>query len=82
MFHFDLLSTASNPTPLRHQPAEIRSDHNEYAINYILDVKIGSWLDRRGRYIQFLKPFVGYDVPEWMLHEQMDECKLIFKFLS
>jgi len=35
VFHCDLLSKTSNSTHLRHQPAEIESDHNEYAIDYI-----------------------------------------------
>jgi orotate phosphoribosyltransferase len=52
-FHCDLLSKASNSTPLRHQPAEIESDHNEYAIDYISDVKIGNCPYRRGPYLQF-----------------------------
>jgi hypothetical protein len=37
--HCDLLSKASNSKPLRHQPVEIESDHNEYAIDFISDAK-------------------------------------------
>jgi hypothetical protein len=77
-----LLPKASNPTPLRHQPAEIESDHNEYAIDYISDVKIGNRPNRRGPYLQFLTHFVGYNVPEWMLLEQVDDCEKLFVFLS
>ena len=40
VFHCDLLSKASNSTPLRHQPTEIESDHNEYAIDFISDAKV------------------------------------------
>ena len=82
VFYCDLLTKASNSTPLRHQPAEIESDHNEYAIDYISDVKIGTWPNRRGPYLQFLTHFVGYNVPEWMLLEQVDDCEQLFVFLS
>ena len=40
VFHCDFLSKASNSKPLRHQPVEIESDHNEYAINFISDAKV------------------------------------------
>jgi hypothetical protein len=40
VFHCDLLSKVSNSTPLRHQLAEIESDHNKYAINFISDAKV------------------------------------------
>ena len=42
VFHCDLLSKASNSTPLRHRPAKTESDHNEYAINFISDAKVDS----------------------------------------
>ena len=32
VFRNDLLSKASNSAPLRRQPTEIESDHNDYAI--------------------------------------------------
>ena len=67
VFHCDLLSKETNSTPLRHQPAEIEDDHNEYAIDFISDAKVENWPNRRGLYLQFLTHFVGYDVPEWML---------------
>ena len=61
-----MLSKAYNPITLRQQPDKIESDQNEYAIDYISKVKIASWPNRRGPYLQFLT-HVGYDVPEWML---------------
>ena len=82
VFHCDLLSKANNPTPLRNQPAEIEGDQNEYAIDYISDVKVDKWPNRRGLYLQFLTHFVGYDVPEWMSLEQLDDCEQLSNFLS
>jgi hypothetical protein len=67
---------------LRHNPAKIQSDHNEYEIDYIFDVKVDNWPIRQGTYLQFLTYFVGYDVPEWMLLEQVDERRQLFVFLS
>ena len=52
---------------LRHQLVGIERDHNEYAIDYISDVKLDNWPNRRGLDLQSLPHFVGYDVPEWML---------------
>jgi hypothetical protein len=40
VFHCDLLSKASNSTHIRHKPAKIESDHNEYAIDFISDAKV------------------------------------------
>jgi hypothetical protein len=82
VFHCDLLSKASTSTPLRHRPAEIESDHNEYAIDFISDVKVDTWPTRRGLYLQLSTHFVGYDVPEWLLFEQVDHCEHLFVFLS
>jgi hypothetical protein len=42
VFHCDLLSKASNSTPLRRRPAEIETDHNEYAIDFISDAKVNN----------------------------------------
>jgi hypothetical protein len=42
LFHCDLLSKASNPTPLLYRPDEVESDHNEYAIDYISNAKVGN----------------------------------------
>ena len=82
VFHCYLLSKASNSTPLRHRPANIESGHNEYAIDFISDAKVDNWPNRRGLYLQFLTYFVGYDVPEWMLLEQMYDCEQLSVFLS
>jgi hypothetical protein len=82
VFHCDLLSKASNFTPSRHRPAKIESDHNEYAIDFISDVKVDNWPNRRGLNLQFLTHFVGYDVHEWMLLEQVDDCEKLSLFLS
>ena len=74
MFHCDLLSEASSSTSLRQQPAKIESDHNEYAIDDIIsDAKIENWPTCRDPYLQFLTHFVGHDVPEWMLLEQVEK---------
>ena len=58
---------------LRRQHVEIESYHNEYAINYISDAKVDSWPNRRGPYLQLLTHWVGYDLFEWMLLEQVDD---------
>jgi hypothetical protein len=81
VFHCDLLSKASNSTPLRHRPAEIESDHNEYAIDFISNVKVDNWPNHRGLYLQFLTHFVGCDVPEWMLLERVDDREQLYVFL-
>ena len=83
MFHqCVLLSKGSNSTPLLHQPIEIESDHNEYAIDYISNVEVDNWPNWRGLYVQFLTHFIGYDVPEWMLFEKVDDCEHLSVFLS
>jgi len=82
VFHCDLLSNASTSTLLRHRPVEIESDHNEYEIDFTSDVKVDNWPIRRGLYLQFLIHFVGYNVHEWMLLEQVDDCEQLFVFLS
>ncbi len=82
VFHCDLLSKASNFTPLRHQPAEIASGHNEYAVNFISDAKVDNWPNRRRLYLQFFTHSVGYDVPEWILLEQVNDCEELIVFLS
>jgi hypothetical protein len=60
----------------------MESDHNEYAIDFISGVKVDNWPSRRGLYLQFLTHFVGYDVPKWMLLEQVDDCEQLSIFLS
>ena len=82
MFHCDLLSKAYNSTPLRQRPAKIESDQNEYAINLMSDTKVDNWPNHCGLYLRFFTHFVGYDVPEWMLLEQVDDCEHLFVFLS
>ena len=82
VFHCDLFSKASTSTPLRHRPAKIESDHTKYAIDFISDVKVDNWPNRLCLYLQFLAHFVGYDIPEWMLLEQVDNCKQLSVFLS
>jgi hypothetical protein len=82
VFHCDLLSKATNSTPLRLQHVEVESDHDEYAIDFISDAKVDNWPNRRGLYLQFLTHFVGYDVPKWMLLEQVDDCEQLSVFLS
>ena len=81
-FHCYLLSKSSNSSPLRHRPVGIESGHNEYAIDFISDVKAENWPNRRGLYFRFLTHFVGYDVHAWMLLEQVDDCEQLSIFLS
>jgi hypothetical protein len=81
VFHCDLLYKAYNSSPLRHQLVKIESDHNEYAIDFISDTKADNWPHRRGLYLQFFAHFVGYDVIEWMLLEQVDDCEHLSVFL-
>ena len=82
VFHCDLLSHATSSTSLRPHPAEIEGDQEEYAIDFISDVKIDHWPRRRGPYLQFLTHFVNFDIPEWMLLEQVDECEQLSVFLN
>jgi hypothetical protein len=82
VFHCDLLSQSTITTSLRPHQAEIEGDMEEYAINYIDDVKLDNWPRRRGLYLQFLTYFINFDTPEWMLLEQVDDCEELTKFLS
>ena len=82
VFHRDLLSQSTTTTSLRPHQAEIEGDMEEYAINYIDDVKLDTWPRRRGLYLQFLTYFINFDTPEWMLLEQVDDCEELSKFLS
>jgi hypothetical protein len=82
VFQCDLLSRASNSTPLRHQLVEIESNRNEYAIVFFSDAKVDNWPTRRGLYLQFLTHFVRYDVPEWISLEQFNDREQLFVFLS
>ncbi len=55
----------------------------EYAINYIDDVKIMFWPRRRGFYLKLYKTyFVNFDTPEWMPLERIDDCEKLRKFLQ
>ncbi len=74
VFHSDLPSKASSSTPLRHQPYEIKSDHNEYAIDYVFDAKVDNRPNRHGSYLQFLTYFLldvmslrGFYLNKWMI---------------
>ncbi len=52
MFRCDILSHSTITTSLRPHQVEI-GDMEEYAINYIDDVKLDNWPRRRGPYLQF-----------------------------
>jgi hypothetical protein len=67
---------------LRPHQAGIERDHEEYASDYISDVKIDNWPRRRGLYLQFLTHFVSFDILEWLLLEQVDDSKQLSFFLS
>jgi len=68
---------------LRPHHAEIEGKHEEYAVDYNFDVnKIGNWPRKKGPYLQFLTHFVCFDIIEWMLLEQVDECEHQLFFLS
>ena len=75
MFHCDLLSHASSSTSLKPHQAKNEGDHEEYAVDHISNVKIDNWPRRRGPYVQFLTHFVSFDIPEWLLLEQVDDCE-------
>ena len=82
MFHYDLLLHALSSTSLRPHQAEIEGDHGEYAVDYIYDVKIDNWPRSRGPYIQFLTHFVSFDMPKWLLLEQVGDCEQLSIFLG
>jgi hypothetical protein len=50
-FLCDLLSHALSSTLLRPHQTEIEGDHEEYAVDYILDVKIDNCPRRKGPYL-------------------------------
>ena len=54
VFHCDLLYHTTITTSLRPHQAEIEGDMEEYAINYIDDVKLDNGPRRRVPYLQFL----------------------------
>ncbi len=82
MFHCDLLSHASSSTSLRPHQTEIEGDREEYAVDYISNVKINNLPRRRGPYLQFLTHFVSFDIPEWLLLEQLDDCEQLSIFIA
>ena len=75
MLHCDLLSHASSSTSLRHHQAKNEGDHEDYAADYISDVNVDNWPRRRGSYLQLLTHFMSFDIPEWLLLEQVDDCE-------
>jgi hypothetical protein len=75
VFHCDLVSHASSSTSLRHPQAEIEGDNEEYAVDFIADVKIDNWPRRRGLLLQFITHIVSFDIPKWLLLEQVDDCE-------
>ncbi len=82
MFHCDLLSQASSSTSLRPRPAKVKSDHEEHVIDFISDVEMDNWRRRRGPYLEFLTHFQSFDIPEWILLEQADDCEELSFFLD
>jgi hypothetical protein len=82
VFHCDLFSHAISSTSLRPHQAEIEDDHEEYAVDFILDVEIDNWPRRRGPYLHFLTHYVSFDIHEWMLLEQVDDCEQLSIFLN
>ncbi len=82
VFHCDLSFHASTSTPLRPHQAKNEGDHEEYAVDFIDDVKIDNGPRRRGPYLQFLTRFVSFDMPEWLLLEQVDDCEHLPIFLD
>ena len=54
----------------------------KYAVDFISDVKIDNWPRRRGPYLQFLTHFVSFEIPEWMLLEQVHELEWLSIFLN
>ncbi len=81
VFNCDLLSHSTITTSLRPHQAEIEGDMEEYAINYIDNVKLDNWSRRRGPYLQILTYVVNFNTPEWMLYEQVDDCERTIKVL-
>jgi hypothetical protein len=67
---------------LRPHQTGIEGDHEEYADDYISDVKIENWPRRRGPYLQFLTHFVSFDIPKCLLLEQVDDCGQLPIFLG
>ena len=75
------MSHATSFTFLRPHQAKIKGDYEEYAVDLISDVKIDDW-PRRGPYLQLFTHFVSFDIPEWIMLEQVDDCEQLSIFLS
>ena len=73
MFLCDLLSHASSSTSLRTHQTEIEGDREGYVVNFISEM-VNDW-PRRGSYLRMLTHFVSFEISEWMLFEQFDECE-------
>ena len=77
-----MISHTSSTTSLKPHRIEIEGDHEEHAVDFISDYKIGNWPRGKGTYLQFLTHVVSFDIAEWMLLEQVDECERLSIFLS
>jgi len=62
-FHCDVLSHATSSISHRPHQAEIEGDHEEYADDFISNVKIDNLPRRRGPYLQFWTHFMSLDIP-------------------
>jgi len=82
LFYCDLLSHTTSSISLQPHQAEIEGDHELHAFDFISDVEIDNWPRRRGPYLQFLTHFVSFDILEWMLLEQADDCEQLYIFLN
>ncbi len=82
VFYCDLLFHASSLTSLRPHQAKIEGGNEEYAFDYISDVKIDTWPRRRGPYLQFFTRFVSFNIPKWLSLEQVDDCEQLSIFLG
>ena len=67
---------------MRPRQAEIEGDHEEYVVDYISDDKIDNWPRRRCPYLHFLTHSVSFDIPEWLLLEQVDDCEQLSIFIA
>ena len=85
VFHVDLLSRAYSDEPLRPEGVEAEPEHQHFHIERFSDVKVdkapaGSGC--RGRYLQFLTHYSGYDEPEWSLLHTVNEVSCLDDFLQ
>ena len=60
----------------------MEDDHEDYDVDFISDVEIDNWPSIRGSYLQFLTLFVSFNILEWMLFEQVDNCEQMPIFLT